>query len=134
METVYHAFRKSLQNFGILIAKMNNLESLQPALDAENSKGTTDSTAEPLEIIEKEVNNNENINQLLNVKSEDDDIDYSEYVSIKLKEIREKMLNAKQEDDFVDYSEYVSIRLKEIRENCKNRDLRESFEVPYQRK
>ena len=129
METVYHAFRKSLQNFGILIAKMNNLESLQPALDAENSKGS----AEPLEIIEKEVNNNENINQLLNVKSEDD-LDYSEYVSIKLKEIREKMLNAKQEEDFVDYSEYVSIRLKEIRENCKNRDLRESFEVPYQRK
>ena len=133
METVYHAFRKSLQNFGILIAKMNNFESVQPALDAENSKGTTDSSAaEPLEIIEKEVNNNENINQLLNVKSEDD-FDYSEYVSIKLKEIREKMLNAKQEDDF-DYSEYVSIRLKEIRENCKNRDLRESFEVPYQRK
>ena len=113
---------------------MNNFESVQPALDAENSKGTTDSSAaEPLEIIEKEVNNNENINQLLNVKSEDD-FDYSEYVSIKLKEIREKMLNAKQEDDFVDYSEYVSIRLKEIRENCKNRDLRESFEVPYQRK
>ena len=99
---------------------MNNLESLQPALDAGNSKGTTDSSAEPLEIIEKEVNNNENINQLLNVKSEDD-IDYSEYVSIKLKEIREKMLNAKQEDDF-DYSEYVSIRLKEIRKNCKSRN------------
>ena len=91
----YHEFRKSLQNVGILIAKMNNLESMQQELDTDSAE------AEPLEFITKEVNNNKIIlNQL------------------------------KPEDD---YSEYVSIRLKIIRENCKTRYLRELFDVPYQR-
>ena len=91
----YQEFRKSLQNVGILIAKMNNLESMQQELDTDSAE------AEPLEFITKEVNNNKIIlNQL------------------------------KPEDD---YSEYVSIRLKIIRENCKTRYLRELFDVPYQR-
>ena len=97
----YQEFRKSLQNVGILIAKMNNLESMQQELDTEKSKVTDSAEAEPLEFITKEVNNNKIIlNQL------------------------------KPEDD---YSEYVSIRLKIIRENCKTRYLRELFDVPYQR-
>ena len=103
----YHEFRKSLQNVGILIAKMNNLKSMQPELDTEKYKDTDSAEAEPLEIIKKEVNNN----------------------------IYIKILTVKPEDDF-DYSDYVSMRLMEIRENCKIRDLRaalELFEVPYQR-